>query len=99
MPKRQQAVRQVAADKSGRPGDETFWVIKCHSEPANTPNTGKFKPIVRAVRAGESGGAIWKLATHHPGGMADNSPTFQPWGRKFGNCISPEGTAECVACF
>src|SRR5258708_6350562 len=21
---------------------------------------------------------------HHPGGMADNSPTFQRWGRKFG---------------
>jgi len=34
-----------------------------------------------------------EFATHHPEGMADNSPTFQRWELQRGE-LSPEGTAE-----
>ena len=29
--------------------------------------------------------------SHHPGGMADNSPTFQCWGREFRWAQVPKG--------
>ena len=35
------------------------------------------------------------FATHHPGGMADNSPTFQRWDLDSAG-KSPEGTAETM---
>src|SRR6266446_6091833 len=31
---------------------------------------------------------------HHPGGMPENSPTFQRWVIQVRNLLSPEGTAE-----
>src|SRR5437867_1418649 len=33
----------------------------------------------------------------YPGGMADNSPTFQRWVREVRSSASPEGTAENCA--
>src|SRR5205823_7470559 len=35
------------------------------------------------------------FATHHPGGIADNSPTFQRWDLNSAGG-SPEGTAETM---
>jgi len=32
--------------------------------------------------------------TAHPGGMPENSPTFQRWVVRFRGFLSPEGTAE-----
>jgi len=32
----------------------------------------------------------------HPGGMTDNSPTFQRWGRPSSTALSPEGMVDAV---
>ena len=35
--------------------------------------------------------------SHHPGGMADNSPTFQCWGREFRWAQVPKGRLKLCA--
>ena len=34
---------------------------------------------------------------HHPGGMAENSPTFQRWGREFSGAQVPKGRLKPCA--
>ena len=43
-----------------------------------------FLKALPTVIGGHSSRMPLGFATHHPGGMADNSPTFQRWELNFG---------------
>ena len=71
--------------------------------PERKPTGRSLFPAERGTKTGKEQGLVARAEgagnapvpdSAHPGGMNDNSPTFQRWVRELRRVPSPEGTAE-----